>query len=576
MTTITPQQYTTHSHPVRRFAMRNIQLFFQCILLMLVILIFSTPVTAVTLTAPASGTVGQTIPFVLNTVESTFGTPSGCTMRVDFGDGTPARTINMHANPANCINDPVNYISTCNVSLSHVFGAARTYQIRTGPQVCLDLQTPLNATSNVTINAIPQQTLQEIDLPDGVVGMDYEYELGNRINRYQLLTGRMDTGLKILRNQIKGVPEREGKYRFQIRMTDPRGNTTDTWYNLKITKALLSVIPDPKKITLDRNRAGRFKISYTIKSSEQLDDTISSARGGFLAGNRTLGVVATPLSTKMIQGRARVTEQVTIPLEVIKTAQRLGIDQIRYQRTFNARYMDAATTSSTAITVGTGFTFTRIRITFLDHTTKKFVKRNEKIDGAQVELAYEGAGLLKGYWQVDDRILARVTKNLSFANSRTITLKLPQVPSLPTYSIGSHRLRFVITNPRMDISFPQVIYIVTGDDLSKTHPIHLLTPRDNSTIPADGLSFTWKNRRGVTTYRFEILKKQRGKTETVFSAYAKKAAYVIPARVARKKFSQGGAWQWRIIGMNRDNKPVAASMERSFTVDALQEKTTKP
>jgi hypothetical protein len=357
-------------------------------------------------------------------------------------------------------------------------------------------------------------------------------------------------------------------------MTDPRGNTTDTWYNLKITRALLSVIPDPKKITLDRNRAGRFRISYTIKSSEPLSDTITSTRGVFLAGNRTLGAVASPLSTKMIQGRARVTEQVTIPLEVIKTAQRMGIDQIRYQRTFNARYMDAATTSSTAITVGTGFTFTRIRITFLDNTTKKFVKRNEKIDGAQVELAYEGAGLLKGYWQVDDRILARVTKNLSFANSRTITLKLPQVPSLPTYSIGSHRLRFVITNPRMDISFPQVIYIVTGDDLSKTHPIHLLTPRDNSTIPADGLSFTWKNRRGVTTYRFEILKKQRDKTETVFSAYAKKAAYVIPARVARKKFSQGGAWQWRIIGMNRDNKPVAASDKRTFTVTAGQQSTS--
>jgi hypothetical protein len=379
---------------------------------------------------------------------------------------------------------------------------------------------------------------QEIDLPDGVVGMDYEYDLGNRTNRYQLISGRMDTGLKILFNQIKGVPEREGKYRFQIRETDARGNTIDTWYNLKITRALLSVTPDPKEITLDRNRAGRFRITYILKSSEQLDDTITSARGIFLAGNRTLGSVTTPLSTQMVQGRARVSEQVTIPLAVIKTAQRMGLDKIRYQRTFNARYMDAATTSSTAITVGTGFTITRIRITFLDHTAKKFVKRNEKIDGARVELEYEGAGTLSGYWQVDDRILARITKNLPFANSRTITLTLPKVPPLPTYSIGSHRLRFVITNPPMppDISFPQIIYIVTGEDLSTTHPIGLLTPRNRAAIGIGDLSFTWKNRREVATYRFEILDEQHGSDKILFSAYAKKPAYIIPARVARKKF----------------------------------------
>jgi hypothetical protein len=423
---------------------------------------------------------------------------------------------------------------------------------------------------------LPTPTPQEIDLPDGVVGMDYEYDLGDRTSRYQLISGRMDTGLKILFNQIKGVPDREGKYRFQIRETDPRGNTTDTWYNLKITKALLSVTPDPEEITLDRNRAGRFKITYTLKSSEQLDDTITSARGVFLAGNRTLGTVATPLTAKMTQGRARVSEQVTIPLNVIKTAQRLGIDQIRYQRTFNAQYMDAATTSSTAITVGTGFTITRIKVTFLDHTAKKFVKRNEKIDGARVELEYEGAGTLKGYWQVDDRILARITRNLPFANSRTITLTLPKAPPLPTYSIGSHRLRFVITNPPMppDMSFPQVIYIVTGEDLSATHPIGLLTPRDNSTIPADGLSFTWKNRRDVATYRFEILTRQHGSEEVLFSAYAKKPAYVIPARVAGKKFGQGGTWQWRVIGLDRNNKPVAASDRRTFTVTAGLQSTT--
>jgi hypothetical protein len=404
--------------------------------------------------------------------------------------------------------------------------------------------------------------------------MDYSYTLGSRNNRYQLITGRMDSGLRISYNRISGVPEREGKYSFQIRETDPRGNIIDTWYSLKIIKARLTVQTTPDKVTMDRNRSGSFDLTYIISSSEQLDDTITSARGVFLAGNRTLGTVTVPLKVEMVRGKAQVREKVTVPLDVIKKAQRSGIDRIVYQRTFTARYMDEATTGSLAVTVGTGFTFTRIRITFLDHTSKKFVKRNETIDGARVELDYEGAGLLKGYWQVDDRILARVTRSLPFANSRTIVLTLPKVPPLPTSSTGSHRLRFVITDPAMNISFPQIIYIVTGDDVSKTSPIHLLAPRDGATINTSGLTFSWKPRHGVSAYRFEIFTQDKEGKNIVFSAFARKTTYVVPARIAEKKFAERGTWKWQVTGLNQKNKPVAASAVRSFSVqvDALESK----
>ncbi len=506
--------------------------------------------SAVSITAPSSATVGQTITATSTADIDYLSLP--CTLQINFGDASGWQ----NAVPQCTTPD-------CRRSLPHVYTTPGLYSIQTRGSGCTFFG-PATDTTRIIVTGAPPPVIQEIDLPDGVVGMEYEYELGARSNRYRKTTGRMDSGLKIVRNTITGTPVKEGRYRFQITATDPSGNVVTTWYNLKIIKALLTVTTTPKKITLDRNRAGSFRLTYHFKSSEELDDTLSSPRGVFLAGSRQLGTINNNISVRMTKGRAQLREQVTIPLSVIKTAQRMGLDTIRYQRTFTPKYMNAATTSSIAVTVGTGFTFTKIRITFLDKTSKKFVKRNEKIDGAKVELHYEGAGLLKGYWQVDDRILARVTKNLPFTNGRTITLQLPKVPSLPTHSMGSHRLRFVITNPPMRIPFPQVIYVVTGEDLAASHPIHLLSPIDGAAADPTALTFSWKPRHDVTLYKLEILAGKGKKQETIFSAFSKKSSYTLPNKVGMKKLIEGKKYKWRITGLDRDNNPVAQSRDEEF------------
>ncbi|MFP7755713.1 S8 family peptidase [Thermodesulfobacteriota bacterium B35] len=397
--------------------------------------------------------------------------------------------------------------------------------------------------------------------------MDYEYTLGNRGNRYRLTTGRMDPGLKIRFNKIEGAPARVGKYRFLIRSTDPVGATSDTWYNLKVIRARLKVTVSPQKSTIARNRAASLRLTWSFSASEEISDTLESFQGIFFAGSRRLGQVNRRISTRMTNGRARLAEQVTVPIEVIRTAQRLGLDEIRYQRTFKARYMDAATTSSAAIAMSTGFVFTRIHIYFDDdRSSKKFVKRNQKGITAAVDLRYEGAGLLKGYWQVDDRILARVTRNLPFSSGRTITLQLPKVPALPTHSTGSHRLRFVITRPAMDIAFPQVIYVVTGEDLSDSHPIQLLTPVAGATLPPRDLYFTWKRRRGVHMYKLEIFLEKKNGPETIYSAFSKKGAYTPPGTLLLKKLSTGSEYSWQVSGLDRNNRVVARSKKRRFTL----------
>jgi hypothetical protein len=406
-------------------------------------------------------------------------------------------------------------------------------------------------------------------LPDGVVGMTYTYTMGPGASKYRKIKGKMDSGLRIIQNRIKGKPNRPGKYHFKVQAIDQHGMIKDTWYTLRVIKARLKISVNPQTIRLNRNRAGIFQLTYTLSAAAPLDDVVESSGGVFLAGSRKLGSVSKKATTRMAKGKGRIIEKVTVPLSVIKAAQRLKIGKISYQRTFTTRFMDAVTTRVTATIVGTGFSFTKIRIYFADDkSSKKFVKRNEKSIGAEVELRYEGAGLLKGYWQADDRILARVTRNMPFANARTIILKLPKVPPLPTHTTGSHRLRFVITEPAMHIPFPRVIYIVTGEDLSVRHPIHLVTPLDNATVLSDPLSFSWKPRHDVAFYQVEIFSGNSEKEKKrVFSAISKSETYTLPPTLFRRKLSKGIRYFWKVTGLDSRNKPVARSQSRQFIID---------
>ena len=542
---------------------------------------FCTTSEAVTIqAAPSSAETGQRVRF---TVVSTYNSIPSCIMQVNYGDSNNWQSM------ASCGVNP------CSRSVNHSYSTAGTYRVSTRPAGgfnCVDLIAPTTAATTVRISdpapsvptpvpppvaTPPTPTLpQKADLPDGIVGMEYEYMFIPAQSRYRLTIGRLPQGLKLVRNSLQGIPSRKGKYRFQVRATDNSGTTLDTWYTLRITTTKFSVTVNPKKTQVDRNRAGTFKLSYIFTSKEQIDDNLVSVRGVFLAGARQLGTAGKRISTQMTKGRARLEEQVVVPRNIVKTALRLGINRITYQRTFTAEYMDSQTTASTAIAVGTGFTLTSMRIYFADdHASKKFVRRNERIIKVSVDIRYEGTGLLKGYWQADRRILARVTKNLPFANAGTITLDLPALPPVPTYSTGSHRLRFVVTKPAMRIPFPRVIYIVAGETPS-SHPIPLYAPADSAEIPLSAMAFSWESSSKVTMYRVDFF--MDPDRESFFSAFSKTGSYTVPASICSKKFAElftdkekenrymEKKLYWRVTGLDREQNPVAQSRVFSFTL----------
>jgi len=502
---------------------------------------------------PGTANVGQT---VTATVTTAFVSTPACSMQINFGDGSAPSVVPV----TNCSVTGSQLI--CADSATHVYNRAGTFTVQTSQLTCNEPQTPASTTVTVTGG--------EKTLEDGVVGMNYLYRFDDPRARYQVVAGTLPRGLSITRAVLQGTPEKEGRYRFQVRATSTSGSTL-TWYNLRILKARLTVTVSPTSKQVARNRSVTFPLTWSLTADQPLQDTITSSRGLFLAGNRTIGSSSTRLSVTMTNGRAQVTEQVTVPLQVILAAQRMKADTIRYQRTFTARYMDARSTSSMMIAVNTGFTLTSMRIYFTDgrpghrsQSAKKFVKRNEKGIHAAVDIRYQGAGLLTGYWQADDRILARVTRNLPFSGSSTLTLTLPKTPPLPTQTIGSHRLRFVVTNPPMDIDFPQVIYVVTGEDLARLHPIHLVSPADRAEITPGDLTLTWTAKSGVSLYRIEFF--DDPDQDPLFTAFSKKTTYSVPAQVLGSRLQADKTYSWRVIGLDSRHQPVAASRTRTLTL----------
>jgi hypothetical protein len=263
-------------------------------------------------------------------------------------------------------------------------------------------------------------------------------------------------------------------------------------------------------------------------------------------------------------GQGKIREKMTVPLSVIKTVQRMGLREILYKRTFTSRYMEAKTVSMATIVIGTGFSISRMHIYFDEDRAKMMVKRNQKDIAASVDITYDGAGLLKGYWQVDSRILARVQKQLPHGRNRVVTFTYPGHPPLPTYFIGSHRLRFVVTEPKpREDEFPFVIYVVSGDSLQERNPVRIVFPDRGKRVSLQTASFRWKPARQVDVYLLSFYEKD--KDTPFFTAYARGGTYQIK-EAALEKFVPGQSYTWQIRGYDKDGNVVALSRSAPFQV----------
>ena len=122
----------------------------------------------------------------------------------------------------------------------------------------------------------------------------------------------------------------------------------------------------------------------------------------------------------------------------------------------------------------------RLELYFPNRLPKINVKQYQRDLKAFVDIRYTGAGLLQGQWEIDGRLFTKVNKQL-YQGVQKVTLQTPLAPPLPTYAVGTHRVSFVITQPGLQIEFPQAIYFVEAETGPSPLTIQLVEPFDNQT-----------------------------------------------------------------------------------------------
>jgi hypothetical protein len=208
------------------------------------------------------------------------------------------------------------------------------------------------------------------------------------------------------------------------------------------------------------------------------------------------------------------------------------------------------------------FSITRLNLYFSNNRAEITVKRQHPNLRIFADIKFQGTGLLQGYWEGDGRIIGYVSEHL-IPTETPKTLASPKIPELPTSSVGAHRVRFVVTNPKQTIAFPVAVYFVTAETYCKKLAITLHTPPDGANLASAPVNFTWFHHENMNTYCIEFKKTQKEKP--LFSALITTSHYSLGAMVANRIFSEGDEYLWQVTGTDADCKTISQSAVFRFS-----------
>lgn len=152
------------------------------------------------------------------------------------------------------------------------------------------------------------------------------------------------------------------------------------------------------------------------------------------------------------------------------------------------------------------------------------VPRNSTSLTALADITYQGTGILRAYWKVDGVVVGMITKQL-LPGMRQVSLTNPEIPSLPTFAPGRHRVEFEVLNPALSFTSPVIHYFVTEEEGGeKPLAVLLQTPAqqerlmlnpDTNTFPG----FTWAAHAGErVSYVFELYTADSGPGRLITSS----------------------------------------------------------
>lgn len=198
----------------------------------------------------------------------------------------------------------------------------------------------------------------------------------------------------------------------------------------------------------------------------------------------------------------------------------------------------------------------RVDLFFNNNQPKTTVSQYERGLKAYATIRYTGSGLLQGQWEIDGRLFSKVRKQL-YRGQQKVTIQTPVAPPLPTYAVGSHHVRFVITRPTGALEAPQAIYFVAADPQKFKPTIRLAAPGNNQVLVCAPTTFRWEPLPKVYVYLLEFT--ESGGSDPAFSAYAKKSEYTLRDEVCRSLFSAGQSYHWQVKGLSQEGQIIGQS-----------------
>ncbi|MCF6173265.1 MAG: hypothetical protein L3J44_05715 [Campylobacteraceae bacterium] len=207
-----------------------------------------------------------------------------------------------------------------------------------------------------------------------------------------------------------------------------------------------------------------------------------------------------------------------------------------------------------------GLEINRIKLYFDNKRAVISISRYEKIN-IYAGINFVGSGYFKAYWEVDGRKVSNVIKNISYGH--TEIFKYPDTPALPSFSEGTHIVKFIITTLKMKITFPKAVYYVNSDATKKLQSIKLLLPVDGKYYFENNEKiFTWRKNNKDKIFVLDFFKSKNNKP--IFSAIVKTAKYELSNKIVEKKFKKGEEYFWQVNGYNEMHNNISHSKKRKI------------
>jgi hypothetical protein len=480
-------------------------------------------------------------------------------MTVNFGDGLQAfPTICPPAAP------------TCSLNVVHTYAAVGTYTISA---LCtsLGVNPPNPGTTTVSVGQLMNIVSPPI-LPAGTLSAAYNFQLqttgGQLPLKYSLFSGTLPPGLSLSNSgQFSGTPTALGTYSFLVQVTDLNNQTTQKIFSLTIN---LPSISGPTSLTTSVTR-GIFNtrtVSYQLTASSPVTLPLISNAGVFSLRGTILETINQPLTVFLLNGRGQASETITVSPGLIEQVLSQGSNSFVFQRSFSLGGSPVLTTTVTLNITTEGaapFDIKSIQLYFENRQIEVSVDRNFPKLKAYADIHLLGSGLLQGFWTVDNQILSNVTQHIT--SGQIITLQTPDIPPLPTFELGTHLVRFVLTNPVTKVPLPTIIYYVNPSESQVALvKIALVSPGRNSIHPSGPLTFKWEGMSLIPLYLIEFFNDEKGITP-VFSAFIKEPLYTLPDKGFSQFFEKGSNYYWKVTGLNKTKNQVGESERWSFSFE---------